>query len=253
MIRLWPAGILLFAAMQTHAHFMVALPSDALVQRGESNDLSLSVSFSHPFEQRRLDMAFPERVGVLAHGERADLSAALETVRVDETRSYRLEYRLSGPGDYVFYIEPTPYWEPAEDRFIAHYAKVIVNAYGVEEGWDKRVGLPAEIVPMTRPYGLWVGNLFTGQVLVDGKPGSNVRVEVTYENTGSRVKAPTGSHAVQVLKTDDRGIFSYAMPRAGWWGFAALSEADEKLTGPDGKAHPLELGAVVWVSVDDLE
>jgi cobalt/nickel transport protein len=41
-------------------------------------------------------------------------------------------------------------------------------------------------------------------------------------------------------------MFSYAMPRAGWWGFAALSTADWTIK-KDGVDKPVEIGAVYWV------
>ena len=37
------------------------------------------------------------------------------------------------------------------------------------------------------------------------------------------------------------------MPRAGWWGFAALNESERKMKGPDGKDAPVELGGLIWV------
>jgi len=45
------------------------------------------------------------------------------------------------PGDYQFYVEPAPYREPAEDSYIVHYTKVIVNGFGKEEAWDREIGL----------------------------------------------------------------------------------------------------------------
>ena len=41
-------------------------------------------------------------------------------------------------------------------------------------------------------------------------------------------------------------MFSYSVPWAGWWGFAALNTAAEKM---DYKGSPkdVELGAVLWM------
>ena len=47
-------------------------------------------------------------------------------------------------------------------------------------------------------------------------------MEVEYYNEGRRVKPPRDAFVTQVIKTDPNGVFSYTMPRAGWWGFAAL-------------------------------
>ena len=50
----------------------------------------------------------------------------------------------------------------------------------------------------------------------------------------------------QTVKADSEGVFTYAAPTSGWWGFAALNTAEEPMQyeGED-KAH--ELGAVIWV------
>jgi cobalt/nickel transport protein len=156
------------------------------------------------------------------------------------------------PGDHVFFVEPEPYWEPAEECFIIHYTKVIVNAFGLEEGWDSELGLKTEIVPLTRPYGLWTGNVFRGVVKVDGRPVPFAEVEVEYYNQDGKVKAPADPYITQVIKADEKGVFTYAMPRAGWWGFAALSTADYKLKH-EGKEYPVEIGAVLWVRTRDMK
>ena len=153
-------------------------------------------------------------------------------------------------------MEPQPYWEPAEDCFIIHYTKVCVDALGMEEGWDTPVGLETEIVPLTRPYGLWTNNLFTGQVLVKGKPAPFAEVEVEYLNESpenkTKVVPPADAFVTQVVKADANGVFSYAMPRAGWWGFAALSEADWTMK-QDGQDKGIEIGAVYWVRTCDMK
>ncbi len=56
----------------------------------------------------------------------------------------------------------------------------------------------------------------------------------------------------QVIKTDGNGVFTYAMPKAGWWGFAALTE-DEKTMQHEGREYPVEIGAVIWVRTHDME
>ena len=58
----------------------------------------------------------------------------------------------------------------------------------------------------------------------------------------------------QVVRTDDQGIFTYAMPWDGWWGFAALAEAPEKVKSPDGKEEVgVELGAVLWIRAEKVK
>jgi len=213
-------------------------------------------------EMHYMKMVKPKHFGVLHDGKKTGLLGSLKAAKgksPDQTESFTFwtaDYQIRRPGDYIFYVEPAPYWEPAEDLFIVHYTKVCVNAFGLEKGWDEPVGLETEIIPLTRPYGLWTGNLFTGQVLLKGKPVPFAEVEIEYLNESpgniSVVIPPADPYVTQVVKADGDGIFNYAMPRAGWWGFAALNEADWKLKY-DGKEKGVEIGAVYWVHTRDMK
>lgn len=226
------------------AHFLELIPSaDVLPQGG---DVTLDMRFTHPFDGgpiMRLDR--PVRVGVVANGQRTDLTATLSEPGAPG-EGFRATHRLAEPGAAVFFVEPTPYFEPAEDKFIVQFTKVIVDSWASGEGWDALIGLPVEIVPLTRPTGLWSGNLFQGRVLRDGQPVPGVPVEVEYRND-DRIVAPDDSFVTQVTTTDGDGVFTWAMPRAGWWGFAALTESPTRLAAPDGREVPVEAGAVIWV------
>lgn len=148
-------------------------------------------------------------------------------------------------------MEPEPYWEPAEDSFIIHYTKTYLAAFRVEEGWDAPLGIPTEIAPFTRPFGNYAGNIFTGQVLADGKPVAGAEVEIEYYNEAGKYAASTEYRVTRVVKADSEGKFSVACPLAGWWGFAALTTADYRLADPSGAMKPVELGAVLWIHMDD--
>jgi cobalt/nickel transport protein len=41
------------------------------------------------------------------------------------------------------------------------------------------------------------------------------------------------------------------MPRAGWWGFAALIDGPAA-KAPDGKPAKTELGGLIWVKATDM-
>jgi len=128
----------------------------------------------------------------------------------------------------------------------------VVDAFGAEAGWDAMVGFPVEIEPLVRPYGLWTGNLFRGIVRKGGEPVPFAEVEVEWRNDGS-VRPPADPFITQVIKADAAGVFAYAMPRAGWWGFAALVEGDRPMTNPDGELVPVEQGALIWVRTRDMD
>ena len=242
----------LLATSATWAHFGMVIPSDDMVDASENRQLELRVMFIHPFEGHYMNMVRPAGFGVLVQGRKQDLLSTLAERSVDEFSTWTAQYTIRRPGDHVFYVEPSPYFEPAEESFIIHYTKVIVNALGMEAGWDEELGLPTEIVPLTRPYGLWSGNVFQGQVRLDGRPVPFAEIEVEYYNQG-QVKAPADPFITQAVKADPNGVFTYAMPRAGWWGFAALSTDDRKLRHSDGQEYDVEIGAVLWVRTHDMQ
>jgi cobalt/nickel transport protein len=244
-------------APAAQAHFQMIIPSDDMVTQTEPRQLDIKLLFWHPMEGHGMNMVKPAQFGVLAQGQKQDLLATLKAKKIKDREghlrdTFETTYKLKRPGDHIFYVEPKPYWEPAEESFIVHYTKVIVNAFGLEEGWDQEVGLKTEIVPLTRPYGLWTDNLFQGIVKVNGKPAPFTEVEVEYYDQGPEIKVPASPMITQVVKADANGVFTYAMPRAGWWGFAALNE-DDKPMKHDGKDYPVEIGAVLWVKTHDIK
>lgn len=240
------------------SHFGMIIPSDDIVDKRDEKLITLEVKFAHPMEGHYMEMERPKRFGVRMGGRNVDLLKTLKRKRgrgVVQRKDFtyrKSTYRIKRPGDYTFYVELQPYWEPAEDQYIIHYTKVCVHALGLEEGWDDEVGFPIEIVPLTRPYGLWTGNVFRGIVKLNGKPLPYAEVEVEYYNRDGRIKPPAPPYITQVIKADEDGVFSYAMPKAGWWGFAALSTAPYKLKGPDGKEKSVEIRGVYWVRVRDM-
>jgi nickel transport protein len=249
----WAVLVLVGAAT---AHFGMIIPSKDVVGKDDKKEIGILVQFTHPFEGGpQMQMDKPEKFGVVTGDKVADLLGTLKEKKVDGKSIWETNFKITRPADYIFFLQPKPYWEPAENKFIVHVTKVIVDALGAEEGWDKPIakeaGIPAEIVPLTRPYGLYAGNLFTGQVLKDGKPVVDTNVEVEWWGKG-KTKAPTDLHVKQVVKTDSNGVFSFAMPKAGWWGFSAIMEADAPIKH-EGKDKKVELGAVLWVHAYPME
>ncbi len=236
----------LLACSCATAHFGMIIPSDSMVCQGEKSVITLDVRFWHPMEGIPMSLERPVKFGVMANGKKTDMTGKLRPVTIKDHKAWTLEYKVKRPGVYIFYMEPKPYWEPAEDKYIIHYTKTVVTAFGLDEGWDNEVGLKAEIVPISRPYGLYAGNVFQGIVKVDGKPVPFAEVEVEYYNEDGKFQPPNEYMVTQTLKADQNGLFTYAAPRAGWWGFAALTTSKTPMKH-NGVNKDVELGAVIWV------
>lgn len=249
--------VLFLAPSNGYAHFGMMIPADDIVGEQTREPLKVNLMFAHPFEGQSMNMEKPAVAGVLFNGRKTLLTDKLRaldlTMYADEkpSRAWRAYHAVERPGDYIFFMEPKPYWEPAEDSYIVHYTKVIVNAFGKEAGWDEEVGMKTEIIPLSRPYGIYAGNVFQGIVKVDGKPAPFTEVEIEYFNRGGKSTAPSGPFVTQVVKADTNGVFTYAIPKAGWWGFAALS-TDSRTLPHEGKPKPVEIGAVLWIKAADF-
>lgn len=237
------------------AHFQMLLPSDDFIDEGESNVIELQLIFTHPAEaSHTMDMDKPLGFGVYHKGRAQDLTDTLREFEFSGARAWRTEFAARGAGDFVFYLEPEPYFENMEDAYITQYTKVVVNSAGFPTDWDIELGLEAEIVPLCRPYSLWTSNVFQGLVKQNGKPVPFVEIEVERLNadafsdfTGLGQTYPSPAHMTQIIRADQNGVFTYGIPKSGWWGFAALMEGGSI----DGKDH--EVGAVIWVRARDME
>lgn len=237
--------LILMAASTALAHFGMVIPSASVVPDQQHASVNLALSFSHPMEGTGMTLAAPAAFQVFCDGKAEDLKAGLKAATIMDHDAWTAQYAVKKPGVYQFVMEPQPYWEPAEDCFIIHYTKTVVAAFGEEEGWAEPVGVKIEIVPLTRPFGNYAGNVFQGQVLLDGKPVPGADVEVEFYNKDGKHKAPNEYMVTQVVRTDANGVFTYGVPFAGWWGFAALNTATEKMTH-EGAPKDVELGAVLW-------
>ncbi|PIE64397.1 MAG: nickel transporter [Desulfobacterales bacterium] len=260
------AGLLASAAVAS-AHFqMIYTPEMALTKGGK---IPLKLVFTHPFEAgHTMDMGTPEQFYVIrTRGEnppkKKDLKDTLKPITwtslTNSGRAYETTYQARG-GDHTFVLIPEPYFEPEEGAYIKQNTKVIVNVGGEPGAWNEPLGLPTEIVPLSKPYDRWTGNVFQAQVLFNGKPVPGAEIEIEYMNhepmmdTNSfkkeaQVEAPQNAYVLQTIFADENGVFTFGIPRAGWWGFAALG-LDPDYTY---KGKECSRDAVIWIQAKDMK
>ena len=240
--------LLLLVTGNALAHFGMVIPSQSNVMESREAKVALSLKFWHPFENSGMNLEKPASFQVFFDGKAESLLTGLQEKKERGFVTWQGEYTIKRPGLYAFIMEPRPYFEKEEDCFIVHITKTYVSAFGGGEDWDKPLGLKAEIVPLTDPNALYAGNVFQGRVLQNGKPVPGATVEVEwYPGEGRKGEAAYENMLTHTVKADDSGIFTFAAPRAGWWGFAALLEDEAKITH-EGSEKNVEVGAVVWVN-----
>jgi len=239
------------------AHFQMIYTPELLKSRG--GEIELKMPFTHPAANGHvMEIATPEAFYQVRKGKKTDLLPQLETSTWKsadgEGISYQSKARLRGLGDNVFILQSAPYFEQAEDIYIQQFAKTIVNVGSLPTDWDSELGLPAEIVPLAKPYALYEGGSFTGVVKSAGKPVPFAEIEVEYVNYQPDMKSnafssqptinpPADAFITMTIKADANGTFTFALPKAGHWGFCALG------VGPktEHKGKELSQDAVIWV------
>ena len=254
------AAISALCAPPSFAHFLLNYTQDAVIER--TGDLPVALIFWHPFDNGHvMEMAAPQAFYAIHHGEKMDLAPSLEPFTFQGAQNTaqaflgRIPIRRSG--DYVIVTEPAPYYEASEDKYIQQFTKAVINRNGLPSDWDVQLDLPAEIVPLNRPYTVLTGSTFTGRVLASGAPVAGAEIEIEYmaaepdltTNSAppSQVSPPKGGILVAV--SDQNGYFTFGVPKAGYWGFAALGVG--KKTSHNGKE--LSQDAVFWIKAYDLE
>lgn len=265
------ALLCLLPTLGARAHFQVLYTPETALDAGRA--AHFVAVFTHPAHGGpSMDMAAPEAFYVLAQrGEaaptRTDLLEHVAPIQwgTDNNRVQAYEAELPRAttrslGDYVFVLEPAPYYEAGEDKYIQQFTKTLLNVGGVPGNWAEPLGLPAEILPFDKPYANWTGGVFRGVVVSEGHPVPNAELEVEYLNhapdiAGRRfaetaeVEFPQASFGTMSIRTNDRGEFTLGLPRAGWWGICALE------VGPDTEheGKPLSQDAVLWIQVEDMQ
>ncbi len=245
------------------AHFQMVYTPNLALEKGKT--IEFKHVFTHPFaDEHTMDMAGVEEFYVVTEKKgKKDLKSTLKPITFtghhNSGKAYESKYKARSMGDHVFIMVPKPYYEKSEDIYIQHITKTIVNVAGTPNGWDAELGLKAEIVPLTKPYAIWEGGSFTGIVKSNGKPVPYAEIEVEYVNRDvdmknnkmgpSRVEAPQDAFITMGIKANKDGEFTFAIPKAGFWGFAALGAGSDK----EYKGKELSQDAVIWVEAKPMK
>ncbi len=247
----WPALV--------WAHFLITVPSRGGGYGVRGQETSFWLLFGHPFEGILYDLKVPRAYMINPSGQKESLS--LVRIEVKDYASgkkrfgYRASYLPTRRGDYLLCVVSQPYLNEEEGVVWQDHIKVPFHVQ-VEKGWENRCGFTLEMVPLTRPYGLRVGQVLRGRVLLQGKPAAGVTIEVEKFN-GFYIpdeKLPVDAYGrindpliTQTLVTDEEGYFVVGFPEAGWWVVNASVSAGK--THYANRTFPLVIRSGMWIYV----
>lgn len=242
------------------AHFLLQHTDDVLIEK--PGDVPMGLIFWHPLENgHAMDMEKPQEFFMIHNGEKTDLmdrvAPATFKGKENEAAAFTASVPVKRSGDYVVVTVPAPYYEESEDIYIQQITKSVLNRNTLPTDWDQPVGLPTEILPLNKPYNVITGSTFSGQVLSEGQPVVGAEIEIEYmasepdldafSTTDPTVQPMSGGSIVAI--SDANGVFTFGIPKAGHWGFAALGSGPAK----EHEGKELSQDAVIWIHATDLK
>ncbi|MBD5626959.1 MAG: DUF4198 domain-containing protein [Desulfovibrio sp.] len=233
---------------------------DSTAPGAEPEEVDILLSMMRPFLHAGVEVDMPQLFAVLRHDadpaaehggaqpERRDLLGDVEEIRYLDQKAWGANVALDKPGLYQFIVEGRPWWNDERQTFLRHQATMVLPVHGVDRGWNEPAGQSFEILPLARPFGLHAPALFSGRILLDGKPLADAKVRMVRINADGAVP-PTPWHEDLAAVSNTAGEFSFLLAQPGWWCCEALTDGPP-LKGPDGELKPVERAALFWLFVD---
>ncbi|MFO7958548.1 MAG: DUF4198 domain-containing protein [Candidatus Brocadiia bacterium] len=253
--------VLALAAATASAHFYTYWPDSPNGYGQLGREVQWECFWGHPYEKIIFDTAEPEAFAALPDGERQDLTVTpvkREDPATGEMRStFTFSHVPEQLGDAWIVVAAPPILVEEEGEFVQDYVKQCLHVM-VEKGWDRPVGLPIEIVPLTRPYGLEPGFVFKGRLLLDGEPLADAHVEIEqmnafYVGEEDLPRDQFGMEDVPMItrtaRTDANGYVTCTLDEPGWWIVCASTESGT--LEAEGEQLPRVLRGGLWVHVEE--
>jgi cobalt/nickel transport protein len=238
-----------------HAHFYTIIPEKNTFKKGET--VNFVCTFGHPYEHEWEDARPPERVGLIEpDGTFVDLKDGVKTISVKghggkEVKALVCPVTPKKRGDSIFVLDSPELQRPEYGKCVQFFVKLVVHVK-TQRGWDRAVGQPVEIVPLTRPYGLEAGFVFSGQALYQGKPlpGAIILIEKYNPFKAQKDKLPPDEMITRQVKTDPNGSFVCTLDEPGWW-VISVSHVLPGARERKGKKLSLMLRGSLWLHVEE--
>ena len=233
------------------AHFPILIHNANL---GSTNGpVTVIVASGHPFELELEPAIRPERLWWMdRRGRATDLTSALEkTLFRGDTNGIAWHCAFEPPpGDLLLALNSAASHDARQKTVYREYVKVWLPR-GRQENWHQRTGQPLEIVPLTRPYGLRPGMVFTGQLLRNEQPVADTEIyaERLNDSKPDAASLPPEPLVTFVVRTDGNGRFALTLPDPGWWVLGGYAD-DLGTELRDGQSWRLEGFAGAWLRVE---
>ncbi len=245
LVTIW---LLICSIGAVNAHFNFALPNEWSMEHAKANAVELI--WGHPYEGIYFDAPSIENAQVLKpDGSKLDLTPAEITVSGAEgsSKAWKVTFTPDIKGDYILYADFEVLVVEEEDVAWEDHVKAIIH-YKTSDGWDQPTGQVIEIIPLTRPYGLEEGFIFTGKLLYNGIPLADAPIEIEkYYPVGvcTEENIPEEPMITRETKSDQNGIFSFTLDEPGIWIVCGMH------TNGTVEGYDLDVRAILMIPVEE--
>jgi cobalt/nickel transport protein len=246
------AALLLMITPGLQAHFPILLHDANL--GATQGTVTITYAYGHPFELELEPAPRPARLQITdSRGRVTNLTDRIQpTLFRGDTNASAWQVRFEPErGDHLVALDSAPSIDSAARTVYQEYVKVCVHR-GLQEGWNRRTGQPIEIVPLTRPYGLRAGTVFTGRLLRGETPlaDTEIHLERLNQRRPARSELPPDPLITLTVRTDSEGRFALSLLDPGWWVIGAYVDQFGTVQR-DGQQYQLDGFAGLWIRVEE--
>jgi uncharacterized GH25 family protein len=245
MIRYFLCGLFVTLSFGANAdaHYHMLIANKPSIKSDE--EVVVVYQFGHPFEHELADAQEP--ASALIHRPDGTVLDAKDKFRKIEIAGakgakhvgFQLTYKPEQRGDHILVVVASPVMLEGEKLPVHDTVKTIIHVQ-TENGWDSHVAhgkdQPADLVPLTRPYGLRAGMIFRAAfydlVLKPNAVAAVVphsKVEIERYNPAAPKELPPEEHITYSARTDEKGVVSATLPDPGWWAVTAIKSTPKAI------------------------
>ncbi len=255
-------GIVVLWSLSAKAYFMIPIQQEGQGYGVRGKTVTWLLFRGEPFQGIIYDLKPPKAFINTPDGKTDSVSLSRIQIKDYQTGvkryAFLVTYTPVKKGDHYLCLISQETYLPELSEVWQELTKVPLHVEE-ENSWDRAIGLKLEIIPLTRPYGLMSGQLFRGKLLYEGRPASEVLLQITHyhgffipRDTIPRDTFGNPDYPLMYLsvKTDENGYFSVSLNQPGWWLISA--RVPNGYTNLGLQRFPLILRGSLWVYVAPL-
>lgn len=242
LISFW---IFLMQADGVNAHYPILIGNSSPVIAKIRDVISLTYGRGHLYNPKWEEAPVPDSIKAYTFD---GIIENLTDKAHKDGLTMKLDYPVYHAGDTWIVFHFPLEWSAHDMGWTETTVRTIIHL-GLSKGWEEPLGIPLEIVPLTRPYGILPGDAFRVQLLHEGKPLSGAAIYAEkYFMPPLKTKHPSDVIITRTVHTDSIGTATVTLNSPGWWIlFTAYEKGD---LSKDDKEGPVLIQDALWVYVE---